>query len=59
MLKCKHPFSQLQVEDDSTKERVDDDFTRVIHHLRCGKCRKSLDLSYAKLTHGVRAFLGT
>ena len=55
--KCKHPANRLAVKDHSTEERIDEDFTRVIHHLLCRKCGADVDIKYAKTNGGVEAFL--
>lgn len=55
--KCKHPANRLAVKTDSTEERIDADFTRVIHHLFCQNCMEDVNIKYAKTNGGVEAFL--
>ncbi len=55
--KCKHPANRLAVKNDSTEEYIDADFIRVIHHLFCQKCMADVDIKYAKMKGGVKAFL--
>ena len=55
--KCKHPAFWLAVQEDSTEELVDVDFTRVTLHLYCQKCQEKVDIKYSKCNGGVEAFL--
>jgi hypothetical protein len=57
--KCKHPFSRLVVEKEHTEESIDSDFNDITYYLYCTKCRTSLNLSHAKLKHGVENFLAS
>jgi hypothetical protein len=57
LLPCRHPFSALRVAKEQTSAPIDADFTKVQLHLFCTECNTSLDLPYAKTTHGVKDFL--
>lgn len=54
---CKHPFNKLDVRKGYTEENIDQDFDRVIMHFKCIKCGKDLDIKYAAMIGGVKAFL--
>ena len=55
--RCKHPFNRLDVRKGYTKENIDQDFDRIIMHFTCRACEKDLDIKYAEMIGGVKAFL--
>lgn len=55
--KCKHPAAALIVEKDSTIEVIDNEFSKITHHLFCRQCRENVDICYAKLRCRPEAFL--
>ena len=54
---CKHIFSDLHIEKDSTVEIVDKDFASVTHHFICRNCMKKIDKKYSTFIRGVEFFM--
>ncbi len=54
---CTHPLKYLAVQKESSEVKLDEDFSKVTHHLRCTKCSKDVSISFAKLNGGVTEFL--
>ena len=57
MTECKHPFDALYVAKNATEKKVDEDFINVCYYFSCGRCKKDLTITHAKIIGGVDAFI--